>query len=102
MDQFFEKVFNPYLAGMKKHCQILQLKDGVVHKKDLEEPSKEGDEKTRLEEAVPTAYEMRIHQSRIDAAVGVLSLTRAPKQGKSCVCSVLRVRLHRAIPPRIL
>ena len=46
-------------------------------------------------------YEMRIHQNRIDAAVGVLSLTRAPKQGKSCVCSVLRVRLHRAIPPRI-
>ena len=26
---------------------------------------------------------MRIHQSRIDAAVGVLSLTRAPKQGRS-------------------
>ena len=50
MDQFFEKVFNPYLAEVKKHCQILQLKDGVVHKQDLEEPSKEGDEKTRLEE----------------------------------------------------
>ena len=26
---------------------------------------------------------MRIHQNRIDAAVGVLSLTRAPKQGRS-------------------
>ena len=32
------------------HPQTLQLKDGVLHKQDLEEPKKEGDEKTRLEE----------------------------------------------------
>ena len=32
------------------HPQVLQLKDGVLHKQDLQGPKKEGDEKTRLEE----------------------------------------------------
>ena len=49
-DKFFVNVINPYLAEVKMHPQTLQLKDGVLHKQDLEEPKKEGDEKTRLEE----------------------------------------------------
>ena len=32
------------------HPQVLQIKDGVLHKKDLEGPKKEGDVKERLEE----------------------------------------------------
>ena len=33
------------------HHQTLQLKDGVLHKQDLEGPKKKGDEKTKLQEA---------------------------------------------------
>ena len=49
-DDFFKNVINPYLAEVKMHPQVLQLKDGVLHKQDLQGPKKEGDMKTRLEE----------------------------------------------------
>ena len=41
-DKFFVNVVNPYLAEVKMHPQTLQLKDGVLHKQDLEGPEKEG------------------------------------------------------------
>ena len=47
---FFKNIINPYLAEVKMHPQVLQLKDGVIHKKNLEGPKKEGDAKVRLEE----------------------------------------------------
>ena len=49
-DDFFKNVINPYLAEVKMHPQVLQLKDRVLHKKDLEGPKEEGDVKARLEE----------------------------------------------------
>ena len=42
-DYFFKNVINPYLAKVKMHPQVLQLKDGVLHKQDLQGPKKEGD-----------------------------------------------------------
>ena len=35
-DDFFKNVINPYLAEVYMHPQVLQLKDGVLHKQDLE------------------------------------------------------------------
>ena len=49
-EDFFNNDINPYLAEVKMHPQVLQLKDGVLHKQYLQDPKKEGDEKTRLEE----------------------------------------------------
>ena len=46
-DKSFVNVINPYLAEVKMHPQTLQLKDGVLHKQDVEELKKEGDEKTK-------------------------------------------------------
>ena len=47
---FVKNVINPYLAEVKMHPQVLQLKDGVLHKQDLQGPKKEEDMKTRLEQ----------------------------------------------------
>ena len=41
-DDFFKNVINPYLAEVKMHPQVLQLKDVVLHKQDLQGPKKEG------------------------------------------------------------
>ena len=49
-DNFFVNVVNPYLAEVKMHPQTLQLKDDVLHKQDLEEPKKKGDEIKMLDE----------------------------------------------------
>ena len=58
-DGFFKNVINPYLAEVKMHPQVLQLKDGVLHKQDLQGPKKEGDEKTRLEEVEQEVFEYK-------------------------------------------
>ena len=42
-DDFFKNVVNPYLAEVNMHPQVLQLKDGVLHKQDLQGPKKEGE-----------------------------------------------------------
>ena len=57
-DDFFKNVINPYLAEVKMHPQVLQLKDGVLHKQDLQGP-KEGDVKTRLEEVEQEVFEYK-------------------------------------------
>ena len=41
------------------HPQVLQLKDGVLHKQDLQGPKKEGDMKTRLEEVEQEVFEYK-------------------------------------------
>ena len=56
---FVKNVINPYLAEVKMHPQVLQLKDGVIHKQDLQGPKKEGDEKTRLEEVEQEVFEYK-------------------------------------------
>ena len=67
-DKFLVNVVNPYLAEVKMHPQTLQFKDGVLHKQDLEEPKKEGDKKTRLEEL---EHEMFKYKKMVERGVEV-------------------------------
>ena len=67
-DDFFKNIVNPYLAEVKMHPQVLQLKDGVLHKKDLEGPKKEGDVKARLEEMEHEVFEYKNMVERVGCA----------------------------------
>ncbi|KAE8798520.1 40S ribosomal protein S5-1 [Hordeum vulgare] len=48
-DKFFEKVINPYLAGVLQHPQSIKMHEGVLHIRDVEGPKKTGSVETRLE-----------------------------------------------------
>ncbi|KAE8815315.1 40S ribosomal protein S5-1 [Hordeum vulgare] len=48
-DKFFEKVINPYLAGVLQHPQSIEMHEGVLHIRDVEGPKKTGSVEARLE-----------------------------------------------------
>ncbi|KAE8796398.1 40S ribosomal protein S5-1 [Hordeum vulgare] len=48
-DKFFQKVINPYLAGMLQHPQNIEMREGVLHIHDVEGPKKTGSMEARLE-----------------------------------------------------
>ncbi|KAE8817847.1 40S ribosomal protein S5-1 [Hordeum vulgare] len=48
-DKLFEKVINPYLAGMLQHPQSIEMHEGVLHIGDVEGPKKTGSMEARLE-----------------------------------------------------
>ena len=48
-DKFFEKVINPYLPEMMKHPQAIEMREGVLHIRDVQGSKKIGREKARLE-----------------------------------------------------
>ena len=48
-DQFFEKVINPYLAEVLQHPQTIEMREGVLHIRDVEGPRHTGSVETRLE-----------------------------------------------------
>ncbi|KAE8795909.1 40S ribosomal protein S5-1 [Hordeum vulgare] len=48
-DKFFEKVINPYLAGVPQHPQSIEMREGVLHICDVEGPKKTGSVEARLE-----------------------------------------------------
>ncbi|KAE8775783.1 40S ribosomal protein S5-1 [Hordeum vulgare] len=48
-DKFFEKVINPYLAGVLQHPQSIEMREGVLHIHDVEGPKKAGSMEARLE-----------------------------------------------------
>ncbi|KAE8777876.1 40S ribosomal protein S5-1 [Hordeum vulgare] len=48
-DKFFEKVINPYLAGVLQHPQSIEMHEGVLHIRDVEGPKKTGSMEVRLE-----------------------------------------------------
>ncbi|KAE8799106.1 40S ribosomal protein S5-1 [Hordeum vulgare] len=48
-DKFFEKVINPYLAGVLQHPQSIKMHEGVLHIRDVEGPEKTGSMEARLE-----------------------------------------------------
>ena len=48
-DKFFEKVINPYLAEVLRHPQTTEIRDGLLHIRDAEEPKGTGSVETRLE-----------------------------------------------------
>ena len=44
-DKFFEKVINPYLAEVLQHPQTIEMREGLLHIRDVEGPrdQKRGD-----------------------------------------------------------
>ena len=49
-DKFFEKVINPYLAEVLRHPQTIEMRDGLLHIRDVEGPKGTGSVESRLEE----------------------------------------------------
>ena len=48
-DKFFEKVINPYLMEVLQHPQTIEMRDGLLHIRDVEGPRRTGSVETRLE-----------------------------------------------------
>ena len=48
-DQFLEKVINPYLAKVLQHPQTIEMREGLLHIRDVEGPRKTGSTEARLE-----------------------------------------------------
>ena len=48
-DKFFEKVMNPYLAEVLQHPQTIEMREGLLHIRDVEGPRKTGSTEARLE-----------------------------------------------------
>ena len=48
-DKFFEKVINPYLAEVLQHPQTIEMREGLLHIRDVEGPRKTGSMEARLE-----------------------------------------------------
>ena len=48
-DKFFEKVINPYLSEVMKHPQAIEMREGVLHIRDVQGPKKTGSVESRLE-----------------------------------------------------
>ncbi|KAE8781725.1 40S ribosomal protein S5-1 [Hordeum vulgare] len=48
-DKIFEKVINPYLAGVLQHPQSIEMREGMLHIRDVEGPKKTESVEVRLE-----------------------------------------------------
>ena len=48
-DKFFEKVINPYLAEVLQHPQTIEMREGLLHIRDVEGPKGIGSVESRLE-----------------------------------------------------
>ena len=48
-DKFFEKLINPYLAEVLQHPQTIEMREGVLHIRDVEGPRRTGSVESRLE-----------------------------------------------------
>ncbi|KAE8802470.1 40S ribosomal protein S5-1 [Hordeum vulgare] len=48
-DKIFDKVINPYLAGVLQHPQSIEMPEGMLHIRDIEGPKKTGSVEVRLE-----------------------------------------------------
>ena len=48
-DKFFETVINPYLAEVLQHPQTIEMREGVLHIRDVEGPRRTGSVETKLE-----------------------------------------------------
>ena len=48
-DKFFKKVINPYLAEVLQHPQTIEMREGMLHIRDVEGPKKTESMETRLE-----------------------------------------------------
>ena len=48
-DKFFERFINPYLAEVLHHPQTIEMREGVLHIRDVEGPRRTGSVETKLE-----------------------------------------------------
>ena len=48
-DKFFERVINPYLVEVLQHPQTIEMREGVLHIRDVEGPRRTGSVETKLE-----------------------------------------------------
>ncbi|KAE8813974.1 40S ribosomal protein S5-1 [Hordeum vulgare] len=48
-DKIFEKVINPYLTGVLQHHQSIEMREGMLHIRDVEGSKKTGSMEARLE-----------------------------------------------------
>ena len=48
-DKFFERVVNPYLVEVLQHPQTIEMREGVLHIRDVEGPRRTGSMETKLE-----------------------------------------------------
>ena len=48
-DKFFERVINPYLAEVLQHPKTIEMREGVLHIRDVEGPRRTGSMETKLE-----------------------------------------------------
>ena len=48
-DKFFKKVINPYLAEVLRHPQTIEMRDGLLHIRDVEGPKGTRSVESRLE-----------------------------------------------------
>ncbi|KAE8821109.1 40S ribosomal protein S5-1 [Hordeum vulgare] len=48
-DKIFEKVINPYLTKVLQHPQSIEMREGMLHIRDVEGPKKTGSLESRLE-----------------------------------------------------
>ena len=47
-EKFFERVINPYLAEVLQHPQTIEMRDGLLHIRDVKGPRRIGSVETRL------------------------------------------------------
>ncbi|XP_020173726.1 uncharacterized protein [Aegilops tauschii subsp. strangulata] len=48
-DKFFEKVINPYLSEVMKHPQAIEMREGVLHIRDVQGPKRTWSVEAKLE-----------------------------------------------------
>ncbi|KAM3212677.1 hypothetical protein ACQJBY_065620 [Aegilops geniculata] len=48
-DKFYEKVINPDIPEVMKHPQAIEMREGVLHIRDVQGPKKTGSAEARLE-----------------------------------------------------
>ena len=48
-DKFFERVINPYLVEVLQHPQTIEMREGVLHIRDVEGPRRTRSVETKLE-----------------------------------------------------
>ena len=48
-DKIFKKVIKPYLVEVLQHPQTIEMREGVLHIRDVEGPRRTGSMETRLE-----------------------------------------------------
>ena len=58
-DKFVVNFMNPYLTEVRKHPEVLNVEDGVLHKEDLEVPVEEGSNEERLKEMEQEVFKFK-------------------------------------------